>query len=141
MNAMAGQRPGRLERGKRETMGATAKTLLLMSVMTGLLAGLGYLFFGNWFGVLFFLVIAGAFNIFAYWQSDKLALRMAGAREVTPEQEPRLHRIVDEVVSLTTYPKPRVYVVDNPSPNAFATSAICHSSRPSAGSHRPSCCS
>jgi heat shock protein HtpX len=102
-------------------MGATAKTLLLMSVMTGLLAGLGYLFFGGVTGVIFFLVIAGAFNLFAYWRSDKLALRMAGAREVTPDQEPRLHRIVDEVVSLTTYPKPKVYVVDNPSPNAFAT--------------------
>jgi heat shock protein HtpX len=102
-------------------MGATAKTLLLMGVLTGLLAGLGYLFFGGFTGVIIFVVIAGAFNIFAYWQSDKLALRMAGAREVTPQEEPRLHRIVDEVTSLTSLPKPRVYVVDNPSPNAFAT--------------------
>jgi len=102
-------------------MGATAKTLLLMGVLTGLLAGLGYLFFGGWTGVIFFVVIAAAFNIFAYWQSDKLALRMAGAHEVTPEQEPRLHRIVDNVTAMTGLPKPRVYVVDNPSPNAFAT--------------------
>ena len=102
-------------------MGATAKTLLLMGALTGLLAGLGYLFFGGWIGVIFFVIIAGAFNIFAYWKSDALALRMAGAREVTPEQEPRLHRIVEEVTSLTDLPKPRVYVVDNPSPNAFAT--------------------
>lgn len=102
-------------------MGATAKTLLLMGVLTGLLAGLGYLFFGGWAGVIFFVAIAAAFNIFAYWQSDKLALRMAGAHEVTPEQEPRLHRIVENVTSLTGLPKPRVYVVDNPSPNAFAT--------------------
>ena len=102
-------------------MGATAKTLLLMGVLTGLLAGLGYLFFGGWLGVILFVIIAGAFNIFAYWKSDSLALRMAGAREVTPQEEPRLHRIVDEVTSLTNLPKPRVYVVDNPSPNAFAT--------------------
>lgn len=102
-------------------MGATAKTLLLMGALTGLLAGLGYLFFGGWLGVILFVIIAGAFNIFAYWKSDSLALRMAGAREVTPEQEPRLHRIVDEVTSLTSLPKPRVFVVDNPSPNAFAT--------------------
>jgi heat shock protein HtpX len=92
-----------------------------MGVLTGLLAGLGYLFFGGWLGVILFVIIAGAFNIFAYWKSDSLALRMAGAREVTPQEEPRLHRIVDEVTSLTKLPKPRVYVVDNPSPNAFAT--------------------
>ncbi|MDP9237629.1 MAG: zinc metalloprotease HtpX [Chloroflexota bacterium] len=101
-------------------MAATAKTLLLMGVLTGLLAALGY-FIGGPFGVLFFLVIAGAFNFFAYWKSDSLALRMAGAREVTPAEEPRLHRLVEEVTSLTTLPKPKVYVVDNPSPNAFAT--------------------
>jgi heat shock protein HtpX len=46
---------------------------------------------------------------------------MAGAREVSPQEEPRLHRIVEEVTSLTSLPKPRVYIVDNPSPNAFAT--------------------
>lgn len=101
-------------------MGATAKTLLLMGVLTGLLAGLGY-FIGGWIGIIFFLVIAGAFNLFAYWKSDSLALRMAGAKEVTPEQAPRLHKIVDEVTSLTSLPKPKVYLVDNPSPNAFAT--------------------
>ena len=92
-----------------------------MGVLTGLLAGLGYLFFGGWLGVILFVIIAGAFNIFAYWKSDSLALRMAGAREVSPQEEPRLHRIVDEVTSLTSLPKPRVYIVDNPSPNAFAT--------------------
>ena len=102
-------------------MGATAKTLLLMGVLTGLLAGLGYLFLGGLPGLILFLVIAGAFNIFAYWKSDSLALRMAGAREVSPEEAPRLHRIVEEVTSMTNLPKPRVYIVDNPQPNAFAT--------------------
>ena len=102
-------------------MGATAKTLLLMGVMTGLLAGLGYLFLGGWAGVIVFLIIAGAINIFSYWKSDSIALRMAGAHEVSAEEAPRLHRIVDEVRSLTTLPKPKVYMVDNPSPNAFAT--------------------
>jgi heat shock protein HtpX len=92
-----------------------------MGVLTGLLAGLGYLFLGGWLGVVIFLLIAGAINIFAYWKSDSLALRMAGARQVTPEEAPRLHRIVDEVLSLTSLPKPKVYVVENPSPNAFAT--------------------
>ena len=102
-------------------MAATAKTLLLMGVLTGLLAGLGYLFLGGLAGLIFFVVLAGAFNMFAYWKSDSLALRMAGARQVTPEEEPRLHRLVEEVTSLTALPRPKVYVVDNPSPNAFAT--------------------
>jgi heat shock protein HtpX len=102
-------------------MAATAKTLLLMGVLTGLLGGLGFLFLGGLPGLVLFVGLAAVFNLFAYWKSDSLALRMAGAREVTPEEEPRLHRIVEEVRSLTALPKPRVYVVDNPSPNAFAT--------------------
>ncbi len=102
-------------------MAATAKTLLLMGVLTGLLGALGYLFLGGLAGLIVFVVLAGALNFFAYWKSDALALRMAGAREVSPQEEPRLHRIVDEVTSMTSLPKPRVYIVDNPSPNAFAT--------------------
>ena len=102
-------------------MGALAKTLLLMGVMTGLLGALGYLFLGGLPGLILFVALAGAFNAFAYWKSDSLALRMAGAKEVTREEEPRLYRIVDEVRSLTDLPAPKVYIVDNPSPNAFAT--------------------
>lgn len=103
-------------------MGATAKTLLLMGVMTGLLGALGYLFLGGLTGLIFFVVLAGVFNFAAYWFSDKLALRMAGAHEVTPEEAPRLHRVVDEVLSMTKLPvKPNVYLIQNPSPNAFAT--------------------
>jgi len=102
-------------------MAATGKTLLLMGVLTGLLGALGYLFLGGLPGLIIFVLLAGAFNFFAYWKSDALALRMAGAREVSPEEAPRLHRIVEEVVSLTSLPKPKVYIVDNPSPNAFAT--------------------
>jgi heat shock protein HtpX len=103
-------------------MGATAKTLLLMGVLTGLLGALGYLFLGGLPGLIFFVVAAGVMNFFAYWFSDKLALRMAGASEVTPEQAPRLHRVVDELMPLSGLPvKPKVYLINNPSPNAFAT--------------------
>jgi heat shock protein HtpX len=102
-------------------MAATAKTLLMMGVMTGLLAALGYLFLGGLAGLILFVGLAAVFNFGAYWFSDKLALRMAGAREVTPEEAPRLHQIVDEVTSMTSLPKPKVYIVDNPSANAFAT--------------------
>jgi len=102
-------------------MGAMAKTILLMGVLTGLLGALGYLFLGGLPGLIFFVAIAAALNGFAYWKSDALALRMAGARQVTEAEEPRLHKIVEEVTSLTSLPKPKVYIVDNPSPNAFAT--------------------
>ena len=67
------------------------------------------------------LVFAGVMNFVAYWFSDKLALRMAGAHEVTPQEEPELHAIVEEVAMLAGVPKPKVFVVENESPNAFAT--------------------
>jgi heat shock protein HtpX len=65
--------------------------------------------------------LALAMNVGAYWFSDKVALSMARAREVAPAEAPGLHRIVEEIAYLSGMPKPRVYVVDNPSPNAFAT--------------------
>src|SRR5690606_12487622 len=55
------------------------------------------------------------------WFSDKLALRMAGAKEVSPEEEPQLHALVEEVATLAGVPKPKVFVVQNESPSAFAT--------------------
>jgi heat shock protein HtpX len=63
-------------------------------------------------------------NIGSYWFSDKLALKMTGAHEISPDDGPealRLHRIVDEIASITNMPKPRVYMINNDSPNAFAT--------------------
>jgi heat shock protein HtpX len=60
-------------------------------------------------------------NFVAFFFSDKLALSMAGAHEVTREQEPELHRMVAEVARLSEMPMPRVFVVQNESPNAFAT--------------------
>ena len=105
-------------------MGATAKTLLLMGVLTGLLGALGFIFFPGdpIAGLALFVVLAAVMNFFAYWFSDKMALRMAGAKEVTPEEAPRLHRVVDELLPLSGLPvKPKVYLIQNPSPNAFAT--------------------
>ena len=103
-------------------MGAIAKTMLLMGVLTGLLGALGYIFLGGLAGLILFVVLAAVMNGFAYWFSDKLALKMAGAKEVTPEEAPRLHRIVDELLPMSKLPvKPKVYLIQNPSPNAFAT--------------------
>jgi heat shock protein HtpX len=101
-------------------MNNAVKTALLLGALTGLLVGLGYVI-GGPSTALIALIFAGVMNFVAYWFSDKLALSMAGAKEVTKEQEPHLHAMVEEVAELARIPKPRVYVIENESPNAFAT--------------------
>jgi heat shock protein HtpX len=96
------------------------KTTVLLAALTGLLVAVGGLV-GGVGGMILFLVIAGVMNFFAYWFSDKMALRMAGAKQVTEAEEPHLHNMVREVANLAKMPMPRVYVIQNDSPNAFAT--------------------
>jgi heat shock protein HtpX len=97
-----------------------AKTVLLLGLLSALFLGLGYLF-GGVTGLIVAFGFALLMNGWTYWFSDKLALRMARAHQVTPEQEPRLHRMVEEVAGMGGLPKPKVYVVQNDAPNAFAT--------------------
>ena len=98
----------------------TIKTGFLLIVMSMLLVMAGYFLGGPvWMAVA--LGLALVMNAGAYWYSDKLALKMAGAREVTPEEAPELHFIVDEQARQSNLPKPRVYIIQNDSPNAFAT--------------------
>ena len=101
-------------------MSSALKTAVLLGALTGLLVGLGYLIGGPSMALIA-LIFAGVMNFIAYWFSDKLALRMAGAREVTQQEEPRLHAMVDEVAQLAGVPKPKVFVIETESPNAFAT--------------------
>lgn len=96
------------------------KTLFLFSLLTGLLVAIGWVI-GGYGGMIAFLVLAGIMNFAAFWFSDKLVLRMSGARAVTADEEPRLHALVEDVVSLTGLPKPKVYIVQSDTPNAFAT--------------------
>jgi heat shock protein HtpX len=96
------------------------KTAVLLAAITGLFLLLGVLL-GGITGLIIAFVFAGAMNFFAYWTSDKLALRMAGAKEVSLQEQPRLHSIVEEVAAQAGVPKPRVYVVQSATPNAFAT--------------------
>ena len=96
------------------------KTTILLAALTGLLVAIGGLV-GGVPGMAVFLVLAGVMNFFAYWFSDKMALRMAGAREVSETEEPHLHNLIREVANLSGMPMPRVYVVETDSPNAFAT--------------------
>src|SRR3989304_818431 len=96
------------------------KTAVLLAAITGLFLLIGILL-GGITGLIIAFGFAAAMNLFAYWSSDKLALRMAGAREVSMQEEPRLHSIVEEVAAQSGVPKPRVYVVPNEAPNPFAT--------------------
>lgn len=101
-------------------MGNTIRTTLLLGLLTGLLMAFGYLL-GGQFGVFFAFFFAVIMNFGSYWFSDKIALRMSGAREVSPQEEPELHAMIDKLVSNANLPKPRVYIIETDIPNAFAT--------------------
>ena len=96
------------------------KTGFLMILLSVLLVMAGY-FMGGTGGMIFALIFSLGMNFFAYWYSDKLALRMARAKEVSQQEAPDLHFIVEEQARLGNLPKPRVYLIENDSPNAFAT--------------------
>jgi heat shock protein HtpX len=96
------------------------RTTALLALLTGLLVLVGR-WLGGAGGMALAFGLALLMNFGAYWFSDKLALRMAGAREVTPAEAPGLHRVVGELARRADLPMPRVYLVDDPTPNAFAT--------------------
>ena len=83
--------------------------------------GLGYLFSSGIVGLVVALVIAAGLSIGSYRYGDRIVLASTRAREVTPEQEPRLHNVVEGISLAAGIPKPRVYVVPEQAPNAFAT--------------------
>ncbi|MBI3744382.1 MAG: zinc metalloprotease HtpX [Chloroflexi bacterium] len=96
------------------------KTISLMAALSGLVLFVGYILGGT--SVLIFAgIIVGLMNFVMYWFSGSLALAMAGAKQVSEKDEPRLHAIVAEVARRANLPKPKVYIVNNDSPNAFAT--------------------
>jgi heat shock protein HtpX len=93
---------------------------MLLAGLTALFMGVGYLI-GGGSGALIALVIAAGTNLFAYWNSDRLVLSMHGAQEVDPAAAPDLYQMVDELARRAGVPTPRIYIMDNPQPNAFAT--------------------
>jgi heat shock protein HtpX len=96
------------------------KTTVLLATLTGLLVAIGGLI-GGAGGMIFALIFAGVMNFTAYWFSDKMALRMAGAHQIQESDDPHLFAMVREVAELSRMPMPRVYIIQNDSPNAFAT--------------------
>jgi heat shock protein HtpX len=102
------------------TSANTLKSVALLALLTALLLCIGRTVGGNG-GMVLALVLALVMNFGSYWFSDKLALAMSHARAVSPEEAPALFRIIEEIASLSRMPMPRVYIVESPSPNAFAT--------------------
>ena len=96
------------------------RTAILLAAMTALFMGIGYLFAGQ-MGMIVAFLIAGGMNLFAYWNSDKMVLRMYGAREVDERSAPELYAMVRQLAQAAALPMPRVYIMENPQPNAFAT--------------------
>ena len=101
-------------------MNNTLKTTALLAALTALLVIIGGVL-GGQSGMLLFFGIAIVMNLGAYWFSGDIALKMAGAREVSPSEAPELHQLVDELATYAHLPKPSVAIIDIPSPNAFAT--------------------
>src|SRR5579884_899497 len=96
------------------------KTVLLLTALTVLLVLLGKAIAGT-SGLVVALVFAALMNFFSYWFSDKIALAMSGAREVSYDEAPQLYRLVEQVAQWARLPRPRVYIIESESPNAFAT--------------------
>ena len=96
------------------------RTAILLAALTALFMGIGYLI-GGQAGMVIALLVAGAMNLFAYWNSDKMVLSMYGAREVDERSASELYALVRQLASAAGIPMPRVYVMENPQPNAFAT--------------------
>lgn len=96
------------------------KTLLLLSALTALLMALGFTF-GGAQGAIIAFVMALGMNLFSYWNSDKIVLKMHGAQEVDAASAPHFYPIVADLARRAELPMPKVYIIDSPHPNAFAT--------------------
>src|ERR1051326_7777061 len=101
-------------------MSNALKTTVLLALLTGILVVIGGFIGGNG-GMLLFFGIAVVMNLGAYWFSGDIALRMANAREVSPQDAPQLYQIVSEIATYARLPMPRVAIIESASPNAFAT--------------------
>jgi heat shock protein HtpX len=95
------------------------KTIVLLGALSALMVAIGNVVAPGYLG--FFAVMALAMNVGAYYFSDRLVLRLHGAREIEPAQAPQLHGMVRELAARAELPMPRVYLIEDPQPNAFAT--------------------
>jgi heat shock protein HtpX len=105
---------------RRSNFAATLKTTVLLAGLTGLLVVIGALIGGPDMALVF-LVLAGLLNLGAYWFSDRIALAMARAKPISESEAPRLYQVVRELATRADLPMPRLYMIPQDQPNAFAT--------------------
>jgi heat shock protein HtpX len=96
------------------------RTVLLLAALTGIFLVVGDLIAGRQ-GMIIAFFLALAMNLFAYWNSDRMVLSMYGAREVDEASAPQLHGLVRDLAQRAGLPMPKIYMIDNDQPNAFAT--------------------
>jgi heat shock protein HtpX len=101
-------------------MGNQIKTTVLLAVMMAFFMIIGQMLGGRQ-GLIIAFIFAAGLNFFSYWFSDKIVLRMYRAREATPGQAPELYGIVQSLAARAGLPTPKVYIIPQESPNAFAT--------------------
>ncbi len=100
------------------------KTYLYLTLIFLLIVGVGYLlywYFGDFGYLIYALIFASVYNLLAYFYSDRLILSLSGAHPVSREEEPELYRLVENLSIRTGLPQPKIYVIEDSSPNAFAT--------------------
>jgi heat shock protein HtpX len=96
------------------------RTAALLGLLTGILLLIGFLWSGIT-GMSIFFILALFINFISYWYSDKIVLSIYRAKPISKEEEPELHKIVEKLIKKFNIPKPRLYLVNLPVPNAFAT--------------------
>jgi heat shock protein HtpX len=96
------------------------RTTILLAALTALVVWIGQMV-GGPNGAVIALVMAGAMNFFSYWFSDKIVLKMYGGQEVTANDDPELYGLVNDLAARAGLPMPKVYVIPEETPNAFAT--------------------
>lgn len=101
-----------------------AKTWVIMAAFFGVVMAVGWAiswYFNNPGILLFAVLFSVGMNIFAYWNSDKVVIAMAGAKAADEAQYQELHRVVENLAITAGLPKPKIYIINDPAPNAFAT--------------------
>jgi heat shock protein HtpX len=101
-------------------MGNQIRTTILLAVMTALILWIGQLFGGRQ-GMIIALLLAAGMNFFSYWYSDKIVLKMYRAQEASPQQAPALFEMVQALSRNAGLPMPKVFIIPQEAPNAFAT--------------------
>ncbi|MEO3471345.1 zinc metalloprotease HtpX [Roseomonas sp. CAU 1739] len=101
-------------------MGGYVKTAVLLAALTALFGGIGFAIAGQQ-GMILALLFAGGMNLFAWWNSDRMVLRMQNAQPIGPHDAPRLYEITAQLAQRAGLPMPALYVIHEDQPNAFAT--------------------